>query len=201
MSVNKSGMKTGEKILFGIFGLFAVMAVVSYIVLEVIRARSDKPMYVTTTHFDFSQEGLRGSELFREAGCTSCHRALRNGTSMGLNLDGVGSRRTLQYLVSFLKNPEATYTAATIDHGLAPKEAAYVSALPEQNLHAIAVFLSELRADRGSGVARQPPPEKSGFIDNMLRAWAPEGWKTEYRDVRNDPKSSLRESKNGTGTN
>ena len=195
MLAKKSGMKTGEKILFGIFGLFAVMAVVSYIALEVIRARSDKPMYVTKTHFDFSQEGLRGSALFREARCTACHRALRNGTSMGLNLDGVGSRRTLEYLVSFLKNPEAIYRATTIDHGLPPKEAAYVSALPEQDLHAIAVFLSELRADRGAGTARQPPPEKSGFIDSMLRMWAPEGWKTEYRDVRDEPQSGVRESK------
>lgn len=194
-------MKTGEKILFGIFGVFVVMAVIGFVAMEVIRARSEKPMYVTTNHFDFSPEGLRGSALFRTAGCTACHRAVRNGTNMGLDLDGIGSRRSLQYLGSFLKNPQDTYETATVDHGPVPKEAAYVSALPEQDLHAIAVFLSELRADRGSGNARQPPSERSGFIDNMLRMWAPEGWKTEFHDVREQPKSGATESENGTRAN
>jgi cytochrome c553 len=201
MSAKKSGMKTGEKILFGIFGVFVVMAVIGFIAMEVVRAHSEKPMYVTTSHFDFSPEGLHGSELFRTAGCTACHRAVRNGTNMGLDLDGVGSRRSLQYLNSFLKNPQDTYGTATVDHGPAPKEAAYVSALPEQDLHAIAVFLSELRADRGSGNARQPPSERSGFIDNMLRMWAPEGWKTEFHDVREQPKSGAKEGENGTRAN
>ena len=201
MSAKKSGMKTGEKILFGIFGVFVVMAVIGFIAMEVIRARSEKPMYVTTNHFDFSPEGLRGSALFRTAGCTACHRAVRNGTNMGLDLDGIGSRRSLQYIGSFLKNPQDTYETATVDHGPVPKEAAYVSALPEQDLHAIAVFLSELRADRGSGNARQPPSERSGFIDNMLRMWAPEGWKTEFHDVREQPKSGAKESENGTRAN
>jgi cytochrome c553 len=201
MSAKKSGMKTGEKILFGIFGVFVVMAVIGFVAMEVVRARSEKPMYVTTTHFDFSPEGLRGSESFRRAGCTACHRAVRNGTNMGLDLDGIGSKRSLQYLISFLKNPQETYATATVDHGPAPKEAAYVSALPEEDLHAIAVFLSELRADRGSGDARRPPPERSGFIDNMLKMWAPEGWKTEFHDVREQPKSGDRESENGTTAN
>ncbi|MDR2195809.1 MAG: c-type cytochrome [Gallionellaceae bacterium] len=188
------GLKRGEKILFGIFLAIGVFAVISFILMEVIRSRMDKPMYPTTTHYDFSAEGLKGSEYAREARCTSCHRILRSGTNMSLNLDGIGSRRSFDYLINFLKNPEATYSSKTIDHGLAPKEAAYVAELPEEQQHAIAVFLSELRADPGSAVARAPEGQ-SGFIDEMLKVWAPDTWKTEYKDVREDAKSEEGESK------
>ncbi|MBI3901502.1 MAG: c-type cytochrome [Nitrosomonadales bacterium] len=182
------GLKRGEKILFGIFALIGVFAVASFVMLEIVRARSDKPMYPNTTHYDFSAEGLRGSVLVRKAGCLSCHRALRNGTSMGLELDGIGSKRSFQYLLGFLKNPEATYSTKTVDHGALPKGAAYVAELPEADLHALAIFLSELRADQGSAVARLPAEGRSGFIDEMVRVWAPDNWKSEYKDVRDEVK-------------
>jgi len=188
------GLKRGEKILFGIFVLIGVFAVASFVMLEVIRSHSDKPLYATTTHYDFSEEGLRGSVLVRKTGCTACHRALRNGTNMGLNLDGIGSKRSFDYLLNFLKNPEATYPTKTVDHGPAPKEAAFVSQLPEADLHAIATFLSELRADRGSAVARLPVEGRSGFIDEMVKVWAPGTWKSEYKDVREETKTEKEES-------
>ncbi len=187
----KGGFKRGEKILFGVIALICVFALASFVMMEVIRARMDKPMYADVTHFDFSKEGLEGSALFRHKGCTACHRAVRNGTNMGLDLDGIGSRHDLTYLVNFLKDPEATYSTRTVDHGPgnSPKEAAYVARLPEVERHAIAVFLSELRASRGSPDAPAPPPERSGFIDEMVRVWAPENWKSEHQDVRDRAKS------------
>lgn len=181
-------LKRGEKILFGVVALFCVFALASFVMLEVMRAHSDKPLYAIRTHFDFSQEGLRGSALFRHKGCTDCHKAVQNGTNMGLDLDGIGSRRSLQYLINFLGNPEATYDSRTLDHGPAPKEAAYVARLPEADRHAIAVFLSELRADKGSPDAPLPPPERSGFIDEMVKVWAPGSWKSEFQDVRTEAK-------------
>ena len=138
------GMKRGEKILFWIFALMGVFAIVSFILLEVFRAHSDKALYPTSTHYDLSAEGLRGSSVVRKAGCTACHRVMRNGTNNGLDLDGIGSKRSVQYLAEFLKNPEATYPKETVDHGPSPKGAAYVAKLPEQDLHALVVFLSEL---------------------------------------------------------
>ena len=184
MSSNKKSLKTGEKVLFGIAGVFIVLAVIAYIILEMYRLSSDTPIFESKTSFDFSEQGAVGSALFREARCTSCHRALRNGTNMGLSLDGVGSLRTVDWLYSFLKNPEQTYGAPTLDHGAAPKEAAYVSKLPDDDLHAIAQFISELKAEQGSASAPVPPDGRSEFIDNMVKTWAPKEWKEKYSDVR-----------------
>jgi Cytochrome c len=184
------GLKRGEKVLFGVVGLLGVMAVVSFVVMEVIRAHMDHPMYANATHFDFSPEGLKGSSLFRYKGCSDCHRAVRNGTNMGLDLDGEGSRRSLAFLNDFLKNPEPTYAsvtdgARTVDHG-PDKAAAYVAKLPEADRHALAVFISELRANRGSADAPLPPKGKSSFIDAMVKEWAPDWWKADHKDVRQE---------------
>lgn len=184
MSSNTKSLKTGEKVLFGIAGVFIVLAVIAYIILEMYRLSSDTPIFETKTSFDFSEQGAVGSALFRESRCTSCHRALRNGTNMGLSLDGVGSLRTTEWLYNFLKDPEQTYGAPTIDHGAAPKEAAYVSKLPDEDLRAIAQFISELKAEQGSASAPVPPDGRSEFIDNMVKTWAPKDWKEKYSDVR-----------------
>ncbi len=194
-----SNMKLGEKLLFGGFALIGIMAFASWLVLEVVRSRLDKPMY-PVLQYNFSAEGLRGSEIFRTAGCTICHRAMRNGTNMGLVLDGIGSKRTLEYLNKFLIDPEATYPGTTMDHGPS-KGAAFVAKLPQADLQAIAVFLSELRANPGSNASRLPPVGgESKFIDEMVRMWAPDSWKSEYRDVREEVKSKAKEIKNDTGT-
>lgn len=176
-------LKTGERLLFGIFGVFIMLAIISYIILEVIRAKAVKPMYTATSHFDFTPEGLKGSEWFREANCTACHRALRNGTNMGLNLDGIGSRKTPEWIADFLSHPESAYPVRTVDHGPG-KEAAYVAQMPPEKLRAIAVFLSELRADNGAATAAAPPEGRSEFIDNMVKMWAPAEWNEKYQDVR-----------------
>ena len=193
-------LKRGEKILFGICIFLGFFAAVSFVGMEIYRAKlekQDKQMYPANTHYDFTEEGMRGSVLVRKAGkCTACHRVLRNGTNMGLNLDGIGSKHDFNYLYNFLKTPEATYPTKTLDHGAAPKEAAYVSQMPEADLHAIATFLSELRVDTGSADARLLRPEdtRSGFIDEMVKVWAPGTWKSEYKDIREET-----EKKEGAG--
>ncbi|MDE2259538.1 MAG: c-type cytochrome [Betaproteobacteria bacterium] len=183
-----SQLKLGEKILFGVTGLIIVFAVLSFIMLEVYRSHLDRPMYPATTQFDFSPEGQKGSRLFRTHGCTDCHRALRNGTNQGVSLDGIGSKRSLDYLLQFLKKPETIYETKTMDHG-PTKGAAYVAKLPGEELHAIAVFLSELKAIQGSADARLPMPERSGFVDEMVKIWAPDTWKKERRDLREEAAS------------
>lgn len=179
----KQSLKQGEKILFGIAIVFVTFAVIAYVALETYRLKVGGQIFEETTHFTLSEAGHRGSEVFRERRCTSCHRAMRNGTSMGLTLDGIGSRRSRQWIEDFLRDPEATYSARTFDHGYPPKEAAYVSALPSDELTLLATFLSELRSDQGSASAPVPPSEDSAFIDNMLRLFAPESWER-YGDVR-----------------
>lgn len=186
MPKKKQPLKSGEKILFLTVAVFIVLAVIAYIALETYRLRSPEPIFENKTSFIFSEAGKRGSVLFREARCTSCHRALRNGTNMGLSLDGVGSYRTLEWLERFLADPEATYGSETLDHGPAPKEAAYVARLPDQERHDIAVFISELKAEQGSVSAPMPPEGRSEFIDDMVKVWAPAEWKEKYRDIRED---------------
>ncbi|MGO9425252.1 MAG: c-type cytochrome [Steroidobacteraceae bacterium] len=183
--MRNSGLRLGEKVLFGIAAAFVLFAIVSFVGMEIYRAHSGKKMYAATTHFDFSQEGLTGSVRFRDLGCTSCHRAVRNGTNNGVNLDGIGSKRSLDYLIAFLHQPEVTYGTQTMDHG-PDKGAAYVARLPEQDLHSLAVFLSELKAVQGSPDARLPSEGRSGFIDEMVKIWAPSTWKSQYHDVREE---------------
>jgi hypothetical protein len=108
---------------------------------------------------------------------------------MGLSLDGVGSYRTLDWLVAFLADPEKTYGAKTFDHGPKPKEAAYVAELPEKDRYDIAMFISQLKSEQGSSSAPMPPEGRSEFIDSMVGAWAPKSWKEKYTDIREkDPK-------------
>lgn len=187
--MKSGGWRLGEKILFGIAALFILFAVISFIGLEIYRAHSGKKMYAQTSHYDFSPEGLKGSERFRDLGCTGCHRAVRNGTNNGVSLDGIGSKRSLDYLTAFLHQPETTYRTQTVEHGPG-KGAAYVADLPESDLHSMVIFLSELKATQGSPDARLPLEGRSGFIDEMVKIWAPSSWKSQYHDVREESASS-----------
>jgi len=184
MTKKKQPLKQGEKVLLGVVAAFFVAAAVGYVALETVRLSSDKPLFEVKTHYDLSELGKKGSALFRHSRCTSCHRAMRNGTNMGLSLDGVGSRRSREWLLAFLAEPERVYDGPTLDHGPSPKEAAYVSRLPEETRVAIATFLSELKSDQGSPSSPLPPAGRSEFIDGMVSIFAPEGWKEKYRDVR-----------------
>jgi len=186
MPTNPQPLKPGEKILFTVAGVFVVFAIIAFIIMQFFIATSDKPIFEQKTHADFSAEGQRGSEYFRVEGCTTCHRALRNGTNMGqtADLDGVGSRRTMEWMYAFLTDPVSNYGSETIDHRPGQRAAAHVALLPKEKLHAIAVFLSELISDQGSSSAPVPPKGESPFIDSMVKTWAPKEWKEKYTDVR-----------------
>lgn len=186
-------MKKGEKILFGVIALLVVITVINFTVLETIRHNSSKPMFPILTHFDFSADGLRGYHIYEKSDCYTCHRAVGSGTSMGVSLDGLGSKHDVDYFYNFLKHPEQTYGAKTMDHGAAPKEAAYVSALPDADLHDMAIFLSELKADQGSSSSFEPPEGQSSFIDAMLDMWTPAGWRSKFKDIRDWMKSNSQE--------
>lgn len=186
----KRSLKPGEKILFSVFGAFMALAIVGFIALEVMRSQSPNPMFVSLSTIDLSATGKQGSRVFRMSGCTACHRAMRSGTNMGLSLDGMGSHRSAEWIENFLKNPEDVNEAVTFDHGPG-KEAGYVQNMPDEDLHSIAVFLSELKAEAGSSSARRPPPEDSPFIDKMVEMWAPESWKEEYQDIRDKPRPEI----------
>jgi len=185
----KSGLKRGEKILFGIAGVFVLVALVGYVGLEGYRLTTKKQIFSNLTSFDLSVEGNAGHRIFKNNRCSSCHRAFLSGTSMGgqTTLDGIGSRRSQDWIKRFLSDPEPvykeTYHAATLDHGRG-KEAGYVAELTEQDHSLMATFLSELRSKQGASTAYLPPKGHSPFIESMLSIWAPESWKDKYEDVR-----------------
>lgn len=186
-------MKKGEKILFGIIGLLVLITVINFTVLETVRHNSDKPLFPILTHFDFSADGQRGYGIYEKSNCYDCHHAVGSGTSMGVSLDGLGSKHDVDYFYNFLKYPEKTYGAKTMDHGAPPKDAAYVSALPDADLHDLAIFLSELKSDQGSSTSFEPPKGESSFIDAMLDMWTPDGWRSKYRDIRDWMKTNSKE--------
>ncbi|MDX8408824.1 MAG: c-type cytochrome [Mariprofundales bacterium] len=180
-------LKQGEKVLFIMAGIFILLAIIGFTVMQVMSANSDHPIFESKTHYNFSEEGKRGSTLFREGGCTVCHRALREGTNMGrtADMDGIGSRRSAEWIYHFLLNPSSLSTKELFDHRPG-KDAGFVQLMPPDQLHAIAVFLSELKADQGSSASPVPPKGESPFIDTMVNTWAPKEWKHKYHDIRDD---------------
>lgn len=204
MAESKRILKVGEKVLFWIFGIFVLLAAVGFYFMDV-AVQKHPGMFKVTTHYKLSAEGLKGSTLFLHEGCTDCHRAIQDGTNSGLSLDGEGSKHDEKWIYAFLKHPEEIYGAKTIDHHDAvtnvnaapptagsysadPAAAAYVAALPDEKLKALAVFLSELTADIGSTSGALPPDAHDPFIDKMVGMWAPESWKKKFKDVRKEEK-------------
>ncbi|MDQ6951551.1 MAG: c-type cytochrome [Mariprofundales bacterium] len=183
-------LKQGEKVLFIMAGVFVVLAIVAFIVMEVSSSKSGTPLFKMRVHDNFNAEGLRGSALFRKRGCTVCHRALRDGTNMGrtADMDGIGSRLTLDYMYKFLLNPKTVYKTELFDHSPG-HDAGFVQLMPPKELHAIATFLSQLKADQGAADSPVPPKGDSLFIDTMVNTWAPKEWKLKYHDIRDDYKN------------
>ncbi|MDX8398182.1 MAG: c-type cytochrome [Mariprofundaceae bacterium] len=181
---NKQRLKTGEKLLFIVAGIFIVLATIAFAIMQYVMATSDEPIFEQKTHYTLTDEGQKGSLVFREAACTECHRAMRGGTNMGNNLDGTGTKRTLQWVEDFLAEPEANYGFETMDHGPKPKQAYYVAEMSEQDRHLMAVYLSQLISEQGSASSPIPPKGESPFIDSMVKIWAPDEWKGKYKDIR-----------------
>ncbi len=186
----KQPFKTAEKLLFIVAGVFVIFAIIAYGVMQYVMATSDKPIFEQKTHYNLTAEGRKGSEIFRHAACTECHRAMRGGTNMGNDLDGIGSKHSEQWIERFLKDPENTYGDKTMDHGAAPKQAAYVAKMSDQDRHLMAVYLSELISDQGSASSPVPPKGESPFIDSMIKTWAPKAWKEKYTDIRDKKPSN-----------
>jgi hypothetical protein len=117
---------------------------------------------------------------------------------MGVSLDGLGSKHDVDYFYNFLRYPEKTYGAKTTAHGPSPKEAAYVSSIPDADLHTLAIFLSQLKSDQGSSSSFQPPKEESSFIDAMLDMWVPDSWRGQYKDIRDKASTNAPEGQHDT---
>ncbi len=97
-------MKKGERIFFWVSGVIAVLAVVSVAG----RYSGDDTPHKARDYYEWSDAGIEGYELYKKNGCNSCHRALRMGEAgVAPVLDGEGTRRSEQWLVSYMQDPES----------------------------------------------------------------------------------------------
>jgi predicted signal transduction protein with EAL and GGDEF domain len=45
-----------------------------------------------------------------------------------------------------------------------------------------------------------PVAERSGFVDEMVKVWAPDNWKSGHKDLREEAVSNTKEEQHGAGT-
>jgi cytochrome c oxidase subunit 2 len=76
-----------------------------------------------------------GKQFFFEQGCYGCHTIGKVGTPIGPDLSEVGSQYSLSYLTGWLREPASQKRPAHM-----PK-----IELPQDEIHALAAYLSSLR--------------------------------------------------------
>lgn len=112
----RTRLKLGEKILFGFSALVIVMAAVrGYQVIT--REEPSMPKH----YYEWDEVGLQGHYVYREMGCNSCHKAMGVGEAgVAPVLDGVGTRRTEEWLQQYLTNPGQLVPGTAHDGSLGP---------------------------------------------------------------------------------
>src|SRR5512134_3215170 len=109
-------LKLGEKLMFG----FAALVAVAAIGKGVKQMRAHDPAK-PRDYYEWTQAGLDGHALYRRMGCNSCHRALGVGEiGVAPVLDGEGTRRTLEWLQGYLRDPGALVPGTAHDGRLGP---------------------------------------------------------------------------------
>ncbi len=91
-------LRSGEWfVLIGAVSIFALAIVVGKLVLE-------QPPRVHYMYHD-SEVTRQGESVFHREGCGACHKVFGNGYAYGPSLDGVGSRRTQDWLQRYMTAP------------------------------------------------------------------------------------------------
>lgn len=147
-------LKLGEKVMFGLTVLVAVAAVAKGI--KQMRAHDPaKPR----DYYEWTAVGLEGHALYRRMGCNSCHRAMGVGEiGVAPVLDGEGTRRSLEWLQAYLRDPGALVPATAHDGSLGPD----FRRLTGEEREALAAFLFGLKANPGSPNYPVPPIAGAG---------------------------------------
>ena len=144
-------MKLGEKLVFG----FAVVVMVAAVAKGVKFANTSDP-HKPRDYYEWNEASLKGHVLYRRLGCNSCHRALGVGEiGVAPVLDGEGTRRSFEWLQSYLKDPEVLVPGTAHKGGLGPDFRSFDET--EQAL--LAAFLFALKANPGSPNYPEPPQQ------------------------------------------
>ena len=100
---------------------------------------SVNPDFVPAAETDASRAGQK---LYYEMGCASCHSINKTGGQFGPRLDGIGARRSRQFLIGHISNPQIHTEKFPGEHAATAMMPA-TEATPEQ-LEQIAAFLLTL---------------------------------------------------------
>ncbi len=93
--------------------------------------------------FSYTETPLtaQGEAIYRREGCLSCHEIFGNGASYGPSLDGVGSKRTKDWIVRYLKSPWPGVSVKTYRLRMPS-----YSHLPNDDLSKLAEYLLALKS-------------------------------------------------------
>ena len=83
---------------------------------------------------------IQGEAVYRREGCLSCHEIFGNGASYGPSLDGVGSKRSNDWLERYLKSPWPDVSAKPYRLKMPP-----YGHLTQDDMTALTAYLSALK--------------------------------------------------------
>lgn len=142
-------LKAGEKLFFGVCVLLTVAAVA-----KAVRQPSSTDPARQRDHYEWTEAGLQGQQVYRTMGCHNCHKAMGVG-EMGVApvLDGEGTRRTRGWLEHYFADPPALVPGSAHDGRLGPD----FRALPAEQRRLLVEFLIGLKAGPASPNYPVPP--------------------------------------------
>ena len=109
-------LKLGEKLMFG----FAIVVAVAAVAKGVKHMNTSDPKR-PRDYYEWNDASLKGHVVYRQMGCNSCHRAFGVGEiGVAPVLDGAGTKRTLEWLQSYLQDPEALVPGTAHNGSLGP---------------------------------------------------------------------------------
>ena len=95
--------------------------------------------------YEETLETAEGEAIYRREGCLSCHEIFGNGASYGPSLDGIGSKRSKEWIIRYLKSPWPGVSAKPYRLRMP----SYAS-LPSSDLEKLAQYLLALKFTQSS---------------------------------------------------
>ena len=87
----------------------------------------------------------QGLAIYKSNDCAACHTIAGKGCNDGLPLDGVGRRRSLEFLKEHLKNPEEHVTKHAKEFGGDPVNMMTNPNLDQKEISLLSKYLKSLR--------------------------------------------------------
>jgi hypothetical protein len=146
-----AGLKQGERIFFFMAGVLLVFGFVFWLLAitgatDIMRVRDI---------YEESPEADQGLELVKHHGCRNCHNVLNEGEwGLAPGLDGIGTRRTYQWIRAYLEDPARQMNGKTLHNG---SYGPTFSEFTPRDKDLIATFLFAQKSLPGSPNYGEPP--------------------------------------------